>query len=137
MMGPDRLAVPAQDGDLSTAPTSPASSFDDQLAYSPEVVKGAARFDDFRTVDWLFDCLNERRRRLHEAKQSHGKISAPVAWLLRIYQAGQSWLVVGLVGASKPSDASRAAQLNASELQEWPLGSMPRSSRSSPSGRPT
>lgn len=135
MMEADRaphLEVPAPDGELSTAPTSPASSFDDPIVYSAEVLKGSAKFNDFTTIDWIQDSLDERKRRLREAQESRGKVNASLEWAYRLYQAGQTWLVVALVGTSLLSvrvatradgrDAGAAIGINAaiiSIITEW------------------
>lgn len=86
----------------SSSPGSPGPSSDTPTggpAY--EAVRGAERFDAFRTVDWIQDSLDERHRRLAAAQDE--KLlhhHSPTAWLLRLYNAAQSWIVVALVGAA-------------------------------------
>ncbi|EKM54714.1 uncharacterized protein PHACADRAFT_197144 [Phanerochaete carnosa HHB-10118-sp] len=66
------------------------------------------RYEDFTTIDWIQDSIIERNRRIRKARELHtvrrgprSKVSLQWAWvqLKRIWDAGQSWLVVSLVGA--------------------------------------
>ncbi|GJE92775.1 Cl-channel protein [Phanerochaete sordida] len=66
------------------------------------------RYEDFTTIDWVQDSIIERNRRIRKSKELHsihrgprGEVTLRWIWvqLKRVLDAGQSWLVVSLVGA--------------------------------------
>ncbi|KAK4050841.1 glycerol ethanol, ferric requiring protein [Microbotryomycetes sp. JL201] len=56
--------------------------------------------DDFRTIDWIQDTLQERQRRIKDAQSNTRSIGhSTKAMFWRAVDTGQSWFVVSLVGA--------------------------------------
>ncbi|ORY89082.1 chloride channel [Leucosporidium creatinivorum] len=71
-----------------------------QFQYDHAESEDARRYDDFTTIDWVRDTLHERTRRQRDQSTNiralGGSVRA-VGW--RVVDAGQSWFVVGVVGA--------------------------------------
>ncbi|KAK4050731.1 glycerol ethanol, ferric requiring protein [Microbotryomycetes sp. JL221] len=60
----------------------------------------ARRFDDFETIDWIQDTLQQRQNRILHAQQDTRSIGhSTKAMFWRAVETGQSWFVVSLVGA--------------------------------------
>ncbi|KAI0047947.1 voltage-gated chloride channel [Auriscalpium vulgare] len=80
----------------------------DPNALDDEEIEQIRRYEDFETIDWIEDSIIERNRRLRLAKDAYaqrgpnGEIT--FHWLRstfrRAINAGQTWLVVSLVGAA-------------------------------------
>ncbi|KAA1471841.1 voltage-gated chloride channel [Dentipellis sp. KUC8613] len=80
----------------------------DTQALDEDELNQFRRYEDFTTIDWIEDSIIERNRRLRTAKDvyaSHrgpnGEITLRWLWsqIRRLFEAGQTWLVVSIVGA--------------------------------------
>ena len=63
------------------------------------------RYEDFTTIDWVQDAAREQLRRKERRLQSSDAYGRRGDWNLRqraweLYDAGQAWIVVTLVGAA-------------------------------------
>lgn len=57
-------------------------------------VSEVQKFDQFRTVDWLEDELDEQRQRLQKAKS----ISVNRSWRPKLYSFTQNWILLAVMG---------------------------------------
>ncbi|KAI9593142.1 chloride channel [Syncephalis fuscata] len=71
-----------------------ANSESNQPATTSEL-EAVRRYEDFTTVDWVRDTIRERARLHRLRRQRDGSWRY---WLLTLYDASQSWIVVLLVG---------------------------------------
>lgn len=62
-------------------------------------IDSTARFNDFKTVDWVEDRAKEQHRRQSQHSYLSGR-SSWVNWLYAIYEPMESWIVLLLVGVS-------------------------------------
>lgn len=69
------------------------------------------RYEDFTTIDWVQDAAKEQMRRRARRKANAGLVKRAGRWGIRhriwqMYDAGQAWIVVTLVGAAIGLDAA-------------------------------
>ncbi|KAM0790842.1 hypothetical protein ACM66B_004686 [Microbotryomycetes sp. NB124-2] len=70
------------------------------LQFDQIAAQDSRRFDDFKTIDWVQDTLQERQRRIKDAERNTRSIGhSTKAMFWRAVDTGQSWFVVSLVGA--------------------------------------
>lgn len=77
----------------------------DPLPTVAEEINEIKRYEDFSTIDWVQDAVQEQARRRARRRQGHGfwDREGTFAWRRKLwesYDAGQAWLVVTLVGAA-------------------------------------
>ncbi|KAI4255134.1 MAG: hypothetical protein LQ352_002704 [Teloschistes flavicans] len=70
-----------------------------------EEIEEIKRYEDFTTIDWVQDAAREQLRRRARKQQNAGEFESKgrLGWRRRfedIYDAGQAWIVVTLVGAA-------------------------------------
>lgn len=70
-----------------------------------EELEEIRRYEDFTTIDWVQDAAKEQLRRRARRKANAGVFRRQGRWSLRhriwqMYDAGQAWIVVTLVGAA-------------------------------------
>ncbi|KAL8702842.1 MAG: hypothetical protein Q9201_003982 [Fulgogasparrea decipioides] len=70
-----------------------------------EEIEKIKRYEDFTTIDWVQDVAKEQLRRRARRQQNAGEfeLKGSLGWRRRfedIYDAGQAWIVVTLVGAA-------------------------------------
>lgn len=63
------------------------------------------RYEDFTTIDWVQDAAREQLRRRARRRANTGRFPRKGRWGVRqkiweMYDAGQAWIVVTLVGAT-------------------------------------
>ena len=70
----------------------------------PDELDAVRRYEDFTTIDWVQDAAREQLRRRARRLEGRGGTSSSVHGLRRkvweLYDAGQAWIVVTLVGAA-------------------------------------
>ncbi|ODV79521.1 voltage-gated chloride channel [Suhomyces tanzawaensis NRRL Y-17324] len=59
-------------------------------------VREVKRFEDFRTIDWVEDELDEHRKRILKLKHSTGSS----LFLQKLWSSTQSWLVLAVIGVA-------------------------------------
>ena len=70
-----------------------------------EEIEAIKRYEDFTTIDWIQDSAREQLRRRARRKENSGPYRRKGRWGVRqkiweLYDAGQAWIVVTLVGAA-------------------------------------
>ena len=70
-----------------------------------EEIEAIKRYEDFTTIDWVQDSAREQLRRRVKKKENAGPYRRKGRWGVRqkiweLYDAGQAWIVVTLVGAA-------------------------------------
>ncbi|KAF2148974.1 voltage gated chloride channel [Myriangium duriaei CBS 260.36] len=71
-----------------------------------EEIAEIKRYEDFTTIDWVQDAVQEQRRRKARRRNygtSYGADGEAISWRIKIaeaYDAGQAWVVVTLIGAA-------------------------------------
>ena len=79
-----------------------AGSAENQITEEIEEIK---RYEDFTTIDWVQDAAREQLRRRARRKEEAGslEVNGGFNWRRKVwelYDAGQAWIVVTLVGAA-------------------------------------
>ncbi len=79
-----------------------AGSAEHQITEEIEEIK---RYEDFTTIDWVQDAAREQLRRSARRKEDAGSFEREggLSWrhkVLGLYESGQAWIVVTLVGAA-------------------------------------
>ncbi|RKP27723.1 chloride channel [Syncephalis pseudoplumigaleata] len=80
---------------LTPSIAGPTSHNSGNRTVSTNELEAVRRYEDFTTVDWVRDTIRERARLHRLRRQRDGSWRY---WLLVLYDASQSWLVVLLVG---------------------------------------
>ena len=70
-----------------------------------EEISEIKRYEDFTTIDWVQDAVQEQARRRAKRREGYGfwEQEGAFGWRRKVsesYDAGQAWLVVTLVGAA-------------------------------------
>lgn len=70
-----------------------------------EEIEEIKRYEDFTTIDWVQDAAREQLRRRARRKEDAGslELKGGFSWRRKVwelYDAGQAWIVVTLVGAA-------------------------------------
>ncbi|OJD19363.1 hypothetical protein AJ78_00633 [Emergomyces pasteurianus Ep9510] len=93
--------TPFTDAPRETGPRAISSTIRDEINEINEI----KRYEDFTTIDWVQDAVHEQARR--RAKRKSGSRfwdqEGTLGWRRKVsesYDAGQSWLVITIVGAA-------------------------------------
>ena len=93
--------APQADGSRQNGPTTAAVT---QQRLTDEIDE-IRRYEDFTTIDWVQDAAREQAHRRAKRLENKGPYQRSRSWAIRkkiwsLYDAGQAWIVVTLVGAA-------------------------------------
>lgn len=88
-----------------SSPVDQQPSPDNQPTAITEEISEIKRYEDFTTIDWVQDAVQEQARRRAKRRDGSGfwDQEGTFGWRRKVresYDAGQAWLVITLVGAA-------------------------------------
>jgi chloride channel 3/4/5 len=100
------FSIDPEQSDHGAARAGPATTHaQDTNPAVAEEINEIKRYEDFTTIDWVQDAVQEQARRRARRKEGSGfwDQEGTLGWRRKLsesYDAGQAWLVVTLVGAA-------------------------------------